>query len=347
MPFIPEETQKAMRKRLRDMVDPVTMRHFTREHDCRYCPETLRLLAELSGLSDKLQFEVHYVDVDTEIAQAYKIDKVPATVLEGGQDRGIRFFGTPAGFEFPTLVDDILMVSRAESGLTAASRSKLETLREPVHLEVFVTPGCPYCSRAVHQAHQLAMESEWVTADMVEATEFPELAERYHVSGVPKVMANGRVATIGLLPETAFLDVVLDAVGPEVSQTAGLGSRVESARSHQKGEIDVMIDFNAAVLERSMTTPVVVDFWAEWCGPCHALGPIVEALAAEADGRWELVKIDVEKQPGPGQDLGLQAIPAVKMFHEGKVIAEFVGVRPAVEIRRWLDTNLPHVASPS
>jgi putative thioredoxin len=102
-----------------------------------------------------------------------------------------------------------------------------------------------------------------------------------------------------------------------------------------------MVDFNAAVLERSRAVPVVVDFWAERCGPCRVLGPIVEALAAEADGRWALVKVDVEKQPGLARDFGLTRIPAVKMFRDGKVVSEFVGVRPAAEIRRWLDTNLP------
>jgi putative thioredoxin len=102
-----------------------------------------------------------------------------------------------------------------------------------------------------------------------------------------------------------------------------------------------MVDFDSAVLERSRTVPVVVDFWADWCGPCHALGPIIEGLAAEAGGRWELVKIDVEEQPGPAGDFGVSSIPAVKMFHDGEIVAEFVGALPAAEIRRWLDENLP------
>lgn len=102
-----------------------------------------------------------------------------------------------------------------------------------------------------------------------------------------------------------------------------------------------MLDFNAEILERSRTIPVVVDFWAAWCGPCEVLGPVVEALAAEADGRWELVKIDVEEHVRLAQDCGVRSIPAIMMFHDGKVVAEFVGVRPAEEIRRWLDANLP------
>ena len=87
-----------------------------------------------------------------------------------------------------------------------------------------------------------------------------------------------------------------------------------------------MVDFNVAVVERSRSVPVVVDFWADWCGPCHALRPIVEALAAEADGRWELVKVDVDAQPRLALEYGLRSIPTVKMFHEGRVVAEFVGL---------------------
>jgi len=101
------------------------------------------------------------------------------------------------------------------------------------------------------------------------------------------------------------------------------------------------VDFATAVLERSRTVPVVVDFWAAWCGPCRVLGPVIESLAAEADGRWELVKVDTEAQPELARDHGVMGIPAVKMFHEGRVVAEFVGALPAAEIRRWLDANLP------
>ena len=102
-----------------------------------------------------------------------------------------------------------------------------------------------------------------------------------------------------------------------------------------------MLDLDATVLQRSHAVPVVVDFWAEWCAPCHALSPIVEALAAEAEGRWELVKVDVGARPDLAQDFGLRSIPTVKMFHNGVVVAEFVGLRPVDEIKRWLQANLP------
>ena len=101
------------------------------------------------------------------------------------------------------------------------------------------------------------------------------------------------------------------------------------------------IDFKIAVLERSHAVPIVVDFWAPWCGPCRMLGPIIEALAEQAEGRWELVKLNTDEQPEFARDYDIRGIPAVKMFSGGKVIAEFVGVLPAPQVRDWLEQHLP------
>jgi len=101
------------------------------------------------------------------------------------------------------------------------------------------------------------------------------------------------------------------------------------------------VNFDSAVLERSHAVPVVVDFWAPWCGPCRTLGPVIEQLASRAEGRWELVKVNTEEQPELAEHYGIRSIPAVKMFHRGRPVAEFVGALPAESVRRWLDESLP------
>lgn len=103
----------------------------------------------------------------------------------------------------------------------------------------------------------------------------------------------------------------------------------------------VKMDFNKAVIEKSFEKPVVVDFWAPWCGPCRVLGPIIEQLAEEQSDRWTLVKLNTEEEYEVAETYRIRSIPTVKMFHRGEVVAEFSGALPRKMIQDWLDENLP------
>jgi glutaredoxin-like protein len=204
-----------IRERFAELTNPVKLVHFTQASNLQYGAEARQLLEELTQISGMVSLETYDFQNDKEKVAEYAIDNVPATVIRNGKDYGIRFYGLPAGFEFSALLDAILIVSKGDSGLRPETREKLAQLTQPLHLQVFTTPTCPYCPPAVKMAYQFAVESDFVRADGIEATEFPDLAARYHVLAVPKTIVNGDAHVEGTLPEHFFLDAILKTLEPQ------------------------------------------------------------------------------------------------------------------------------------
>lgn len=201
-----EDRQKLVEEFGQKLVNPVRLAFFTQNLDCMYCAPTEMILRELTPLSDKITLETWNFVNDKPQAETYGIDKIPAVAVVGQKDYGLRFYGIPAGYEFASLVASIIDVSRGETVLTQESKDILRSLSKPVRIQVFVTPTCPYCPSAVVLAHRMALESPYITADMVEAMEFPELSERFNVSGVPHTIINdGAGELIGANPEEALI----------------------------------------------------------------------------------------------------------------------------------------------
>ena len=188
---------------------------FGRQEDCEFCDQTLQLIEEVTNLSDKLSLSIYDVEIDADQAAKFNVDKTPGLVIAGRDndqlvDFGIRYAGVPSGHEFSSLIQDLILVSGRDSQLSQQTRDFLADLTEPVSLQVFVTPTCPYCPQSVILAHQMAMESPLVQAEMVEATEFPELSSRHGVSGVPQTTINdGAGHLVGAVPESQLLAEIL------------------------------------------------------------------------------------------------------------------------------------------
>ncbi len=192
--------------------EPVQVLYFGSRENCDYCDEAQQLLEEVAATNDKIELSVYDIQENPDIASQFNVTNAPGVVIaakDGSDVRnlGIQFSGIPSGHEFSTLINDILLVSKRDSGLSEQTREFLKNLDQPLHLQVFVTPTCPYCPRAVLLAHQMAMENpQMIRAEGVEATEFPELANRFNVSGVPQTVINSGAGTVvGAVPEQQLL----------------------------------------------------------------------------------------------------------------------------------------------
>ncbi|MFQ5593380.1 MAG: thioredoxin family protein [Anaerolineae bacterium] len=215
MSLIPEKERRLVAEDLEaELSRRVKLLVFTQEFECDFCKETHQLVEELSELSDNLTMEVYDFVADEDVAAKYGVDKIPAIVIldEDGEDAGIRFYGIPSGYEFASLLEAIKLVGSGNLHLSANTLDMVKTIQEPVHIQVFVTPTCPYCPRAVVLAHQLAYASPWITADMVEATEFPHLSIKYNVMGVPRTVINENIHIEGAVPEPMLMPQLMQAL---------------------------------------------------------------------------------------------------------------------------------------
>mgnify|MGYP005839476829 CR=1 FL=1 len=221
MPLISEQNQTLLRDKFaKDLTNKVNITLFTQAEspltvpgqECMYCKETRELLEEIAGLSDKISLRVRDFVADSEEAKQSGVDKIPAIIIGDGASRGVRYFGIPSGYEFASLIEDIVEVSRGDTELSADIKSQLAKIDQDVHIQVFVTPTCPYCPGAARVAHQMAIENPHFTSDVIEAMEFPHLAQKYRVMAVPKIVINDKIEFQGSVPADEFLRQVLQAI---------------------------------------------------------------------------------------------------------------------------------------
>ena len=220
MALLSEQDRQTVRGHLAVIEEPVRLLLFTQTIGA---PETVlvakQVLDEIVSLCDLLTLEEVNVVLDKDRAQQYGVEQIPTIVLlKGDQDTRIRFLGAPGGYEFMSLIEAVILAGTNDSGLTPDSRALVaEHVTVPLDIQVFVTPTCPHCPRAVTLAHRLAVESPLITASCVEATEFMDLTRKFRVTGVPKTVVNGSIEILGAVPEDQFVRIVVGAAGDDAN----------------------------------------------------------------------------------------------------------------------------------
>jgi glutaredoxin-like protein len=208
MALLNDEIVNNVKEMLADLTHPVKLAVFTDNQHCDYCPQIVQLLDEVAATSDMVSVEKYEIHTDTVKAQELKIQKAPAIAIIGKQDYGLRFYGIPSGYEFSTLLHGIQRAADGQSELDDQTKYYLSSLADPVELQVFVTPTCPYCPRAAVLAMDMAVESSHVNAEIVESAEFPDLANKFNVMGVPLSVVNGKERVEGAAPANMIVDAI-------------------------------------------------------------------------------------------------------------------------------------------
>ncbi|MBI5743068.1 MAG: FAD-dependent oxidoreductase [Elusimicrobia bacterium] len=246
--IISGEAERDLRRLLAGLDKPVRLLFFKQKgFSCPSCSHQEQLLLELCGLSGKLKLEIRDPVLDGDIAMNYKIARAPATAVLGERDYGIRFYGVTGGYEFPSLLEAVMLVSGGRSNLDPQLQELVRKITVPVHLEVMVTLTCQYCPEVVRVAHEFAFLNDNIRADMVESAEFPDLSRKYEVTGVPKTLINGTSSFTGALPAPAIYLEVVKTVAPEQYQelvtqvrAAGAAAKIRRAEPGHRYELGIV-----------------------------------------------------------------------------------------------------------
>ena len=200
--------KEQIKKQFEKLTGDVELIVFTQENECLFCKDTRELILDLGTLSPKIKTKVYDFVKNGDEDMKYNIKRIPAIVIVGNKDYGIRYYGMPAGYEFPVIVDDIIDVSRGATSLPDSVKKRLSEIKKPVHLQIFVSPTCPFCPRAARMAHQLAIESEFIRSDVIEMIEFPYLVQKYNVMSVPHIVINEDTAFVGAQQIEFFIEQI-------------------------------------------------------------------------------------------------------------------------------------------
>jgi glutaredoxin-like protein len=201
--MLSEKDRKDIEKILSEVNEKVTVMFFRDKEN-----QFESILDELPKINNKVIVEKYFSN--SEESKKLNLEFFPSIIFKEKQN--VRFIGLPLGYEFAVFLMDILSISNNKIDLSLDAAKKISKIDKKVNIKVFVTPLCPYCPKAVYIAHQFALLNNNIVSEMIESTEFPELAEKYEVYAVPKIVINDKVEFEGAVPDNFFANKVLEAL---------------------------------------------------------------------------------------------------------------------------------------
>lgn len=210
MGMLPEEAKKKIKAVLDGMDENVTLLYFTQEFECMFCKETRAFLEDFREMSSKIEFQEYDFVKNSDIAKMYGVDKIPAIVIADSRKENTRmkFYGIPAGYEINSFISAILETSTQVFKYSPKIEERIKKIDKDIHIQVFVSLQCPYCPDAVITAHRLAFRNRKIKSDMIETAIFGYVANRYSVTGVPKIVINEKYELAGAQPVEKFIELI-------------------------------------------------------------------------------------------------------------------------------------------
>ncbi len=226
--MIPLKDQEAIRTKFaQELFGPVKIDYFTQKEmdiivpgrePCATCKPTRQMLQELAALSDLISLRVHNIEDEREEAARFGVERIPGIVLRGRDTAMMKLYGMPAGSAFPTFLDTISDVSCKAVLLSPESVKALRKVKDDLRVKVFVAPMCPYSPGPARAAFQMSLANPRVKPEVIQADEFPALAQRYDVKAVPLTVIEERIAVLGAVPEKGLVEQVVKAAQSTAAQ---------------------------------------------------------------------------------------------------------------------------------
>ena len=222
MPILSDSDAEEVTKILGALVQDVHVKVYTQKLECPTCTDTENIIRELDELSERLKVTFLNLQADREDALKDGVDRAPAIIVSDGTNSRVKFYGTPSGYEFSSLLTTMIDAGGSEEPLTEGTIQFLKDLDTDVLMQVFVTPTCPHCPSAAVLASRMARYSSRVRSEVIEANEFPELSRKFRVQGVPRTVINGIFYTEGSLPDTMMTDGLKQGLADDPSEETNL-----------------------------------------------------------------------------------------------------------------------------